>query len=357
MLGEVAGEAHQRAREIERQPQPPVFQVQVQFGGVVLLHALVAPAPDLGCEHAGDVVCQAERLAHVADGATAAVADDGRAEGRTVTAVGLVDPLDDFLAPFVLEIDVDIGRLLAFGADEAFEQQVGAGRIDRGDAEDIAHRGVGGGPATLAQDVPGSGVAHDAIDGKEVGCIVELRDQLELVAELLGDCGRDSVRKPDGGTFPSEAFECLLGGEAGKADLVRILVSELVERKGATRHDLLRAGECIGVALEQPFHFMEWFQCAVSGSGEAETGFVDAAAFADAGEHVLQDAALRGVVEHVAGRDRRDAGLPGLVFRALQADGIIGAALDRKGDVGAVFEGVLQAVERLEGRRQMGLVA
>ena len=41
-----------------------------------------------------------------------------------VAAVFLVDVLDHLLAPLVLEIDVDVGRLVALGADEALEQQV-----------------------------------------------------------------------------------------------------------------------------------------------------------------------------------------------------------------------------------------
>ena len=55
-----------------------------------------------------------------------------------VAAVGLVDPLDDFLAPLMLEIDIDVGRLAALLGDEALEQQVVPDRIDRGDAEHVA---------------------------------------------------------------------------------------------------------------------------------------------------------------------------------------------------------------------------
>ena len=46
-----------------------------------------------------------------------------------------VDVLDHFLAPLMLEIDVDVGRLLALLGDEALEQQVAGRRVDRGDAE------------------------------------------------------------------------------------------------------------------------------------------------------------------------------------------------------------------------------
>ena len=38
-----------------------------------------------------------------------------------IAAVGVVDPLNDFLAPFVLEVDVDVGRLITFRAYKARE--------------------------------------------------------------------------------------------------------------------------------------------------------------------------------------------------------------------------------------------
>ena len=54
-----------------------------------------------------------------------AVADDGRGHSRMVAAILVVDVLDHLLAALVLEVDVDVRRLVALGADEALEQQVG----------------------------------------------------------------------------------------------------------------------------------------------------------------------------------------------------------------------------------------
>ena len=42
----------------------------------------------------------------------------------------------------MLEIDVDVGRLLALLGDEALEQQVAGRRVDRGDPERVADRAV-----------------------------------------------------------------------------------------------------------------------------------------------------------------------------------------------------------------------
>ena len=117
--------------------------------------ALVRPAPDDAGERGDDIARQAERLADLADRAARAIADHGRGEAGAVAAVFLVDVLDDLLAPLMLEIDVDVGRLAARGADEALEQHVDAGRVDRGDAEAVADDRIGRRAAALAQDAAG----------------------------------------------------------------------------------------------------------------------------------------------------------------------------------------------------------
>jgi hypothetical protein len=70
------------------------------------------------------VQVEAQRAPHVAQRAARAVADDHTGQRGAVAAVLAVDVLDDLFAALVLEVDVDVGRLVALGADEAFEQQV-----------------------------------------------------------------------------------------------------------------------------------------------------------------------------------------------------------------------------------------
>ena len=71
---------------------------------------------------------QAERLADVADRRASPVADALRRHPRPVPAVLLV--LDHLLAAFMLEIDVDVGSLVALCAHEPLEEDVDPGRID-----------------------------------------------------------------------------------------------------------------------------------------------------------------------------------------------------------------------------------
>ena len=77
--------------------------------------------------------------------------------GRVGAAVLAVEVLDDLLAPVVLDVEIDVGRLGPLPGDEALEQQVHAHRIDGGDAEAVAHRGIGRGATPLTEDTRSSG--------------------------------------------------------------------------------------------------------------------------------------------------------------------------------------------------------
>ena len=150
-----------------------------------------------------------------------------------MAAVALVDVLDHDLAPLVLEIDVDVRRLAAVGRDEALEQEIDPRRIDLGDAEAVAHRGIRRRAAALAQDLLRAGKAHDVVDGEEIGRVVELGDQREFVVEGLAHLFRNAV-----GITPARAFlgigdQRLLGRGIACAGLVGIFVFELVEGKPA----------------------------------------------------------------------------------------------------------------------------
>ena len=81
-------------------------------------------APDAVRQLAGDVFGQAEHLADFADGAARAIADHRGGQGGAAVAIAVIDILDDFLAPLMLEIDVDVGRFAPFGVEEALEQKI-----------------------------------------------------------------------------------------------------------------------------------------------------------------------------------------------------------------------------------------
>jgi hypothetical protein len=126
-----------------------------------------------------------------------------------VTPVGLEYPLHHDLAPFVLEIDVDVGRLATFLRHKPFEQQVVSFRIDRGDAKHVADRGVGRGPASLAQDVLAAREANDGIHRQEVGGVLQPLDQPEFVLELGPDLVGQAFRITFGSALPRQLLQRL----------------------------------------------------------------------------------------------------------------------------------------------------
>ena len=152
VLRHVPGKAHQFTRQIQGQPQPAVCHIEVQRGGVLFRNPFLTPAPCLGRQRAGGFFRQTQGLAHVANGAAAAIADDCGAQGGALPAIRVVDPLDHLLPPLMFEIHVNVGWFAAFGTDETFEQQIAAGRVDRGDPQHETHCRIGRRSATLAQD-------------------------------------------------------------------------------------------------------------------------------------------------------------------------------------------------------------
>ena len=95
---------------------------------------------------------QAQGLAHVADGRAGAIGDDLGGHAGPLAAVLVVEYCSTSSRPLVLEIDVDVGGLVALAADEALEQHVDPVGIDRRHAQAIADGRVGRRAASLAQN-------------------------------------------------------------------------------------------------------------------------------------------------------------------------------------------------------------
>jgi hypothetical protein len=126
VLGEVARKIDELAGELERAGEDGIVRVEPLLAQRATLRSLAARAPDGLRKRVLDVGREAHDFGDLPQSRLGPVADHRGGEGRVVAAVGLVDPLDDLLAPLVLEIDVDVGRLVALGRDEPLEQQIDA---------------------------------------------------------------------------------------------------------------------------------------------------------------------------------------------------------------------------------------
>ena len=128
MLRQMPRRADQLLGKFKRERSRRSARLRLSSFASLFVDAFLAPAPDHAGERACHVFWEAERFADFAHGAARAIARDTCGERGARPAIGLVNPLDDFLAPLVLEIDIDIGRLAPLFADEALEQQIPAGR-------------------------------------------------------------------------------------------------------------------------------------------------------------------------------------------------------------------------------------
>ncbi|KQR61727.1 hypothetical protein ASF81_04435 [Brevundimonas sp. Leaf168] len=106
--------------------------------------------------------------------------------------------------------------------------------------------------------------------------------------------------------------------------------------------DLDRAGQGLGIGLEQAVHLVGRLQIAIRMAFASKTQFVDGAAVPHAGDHVLQQALVRMMKEDVVGYDGRHAGLDGEGRQVVQPQGIAGASPQRQGEIGARGKGRLQ---------------
>ena len=180
----------------------------------------------------------------------------------------------------MLEVDVDVRRLVALAADEALEQHFAARGVDLGDEERVADGRVRRRAASLAQDAARARERDDVVHGEEIRLVGELGDQRELVlderAHVRGNAraaeravagkqrrgigvGGAIVRIPVTRTItpPTPIVPVIPLREPAldqlaqprrrrfsrRHDLLRVFVAQLVERKAAALRDRERFGE------------------------------------------------------------------------------------------------------------------
>ena len=152
MLRQMARKSDQFACQFDGVPHLRARRVEADLAQPLVRPKIILRTPGLRRQRRRCVLRQSHRPSHLACRHLWAVVDHRRGDAGAVPTVAFVDILDDFLAPFVLEIDVDVGRLAPFGGDEAFEQQVDLRGIDRGDAKAVAHCRIRRRTAPLAKN-------------------------------------------------------------------------------------------------------------------------------------------------------------------------------------------------------------
>ena len=146
-----------------------------------------------------------------------------------MAAVSLVHVLDHLLPTVTFYVDVDVGRAVAFGRQEPFEQQAERHRIGGGDPERVTDRRVGGAPPPLAEDVRPPAELDDVPHDQEVAGEVELVDQRQFVVDRRpcprpqGEILHHSVRHRGGRrSFAVPSAATFLGDMAQELHLVHV---------------------------------------------------------------------------------------------------------------------------------------
>src|SRR5208282_2288824 len=112
---------------------------------------------------------ETESLAHFARGHTIAISNDVGGHGGAALAVFCVEILDNLFALVAAgEIEIDVRPLAAFFGEKAFEEQLHADGVDRGDAERVADGAVGGRSAALYENILLAAEADKVPDDEEV---------------------------------------------------------------------------------------------------------------------------------------------------------------------------------------------
>ena len=246
VLRQVTREAEQLRGDLHQLPHRQVVGVQARFAQPLRVDGLAVPPLVVAAQRVQGLRLETQRLADVAQRALDPVRDHHRRQRRALARVLAVEVLDDLLAALVLEVDVDVGRLVALLADEALEQHLHPLRIDLGHVGAVADDGVGRAAAPLAQDALRAREVDDVGHGEEVMLVAQFLDQRELALDLLADRRGNAV-----GPAPARAFVGQTAQVAGRRlavgyDLRGVVVAQLVEREVAAVGHAQGLGQQLG---------------------------------------------------------------------------------------------------------------
>ena len=297
MDGEVAGHVLDLVGQPEQVAMHGVRRIQA---GVLERRGIEGPVVR---RHPGQPVQRglghAQHLAHVAHGRAAAVAHHVGHHGRVGPAVLAIHVLDHLLAPAVLDVQIDVGRLGPLAGNEALEEEPHLHRVHGRDAQAVAHRGVGGRAAALAEDLLPEAELDDLPHGEEVAVVIQLVDESQLPVELGAHGRRDIPAKSLPGALEGERPEPGAGGGAVRELLRGVAVAKLVQGEGALLgHDpALPQGR--GIVGKEPGHLRGRTQVVLGIGAKQAAGRGQPHLVPEAGEHVLEIPAGTVVVEHL----------------------------------------------------------
>ena len=172
-------------------------------------------------------VAHAQGAANVPQRGLGAQGAEGDYLRHPVVAVALDDVVQHLVPPVVLEVQVDVGHLLALQVEEPLEDQAVLQRVHVGDAQAVEGHAGGGAAPHAKEYVPAAHEVDDVPHHQEVVGELGVVDDLKLVAEpLLRLPARVGVAAPE--PFLAQLGQVLVGvhavggGVAGQVGAVEV---------------------------------------------------------------------------------------------------------------------------------------
>ena len=217
-------------------------------------------------------VAHAEGAAHVPERGLGPQGTEGDYLRHPVVAVAVDDVMEHLVPPVVLEVQVDVGHLLALQVEEPLEDQPVLQRIDVGYAQAVEGHAGGGAAPHAEQYVVAAHEADDVPHHQEIIGEPGVIDNLQLVTEpLLGVAARVGIAAPE--PFLAQLGQVLVGvhvvgsGIARQVGAVEVQlhVAHVGHQPGVVQGPpevreelghLLRAFDVIGVVLHPQAFFV-----------------------------------------------------------------------------------------------------
>ena len=190
MLRQMARKADQLARQLQRETDRRAVAIEARFSQARFNRVRFVPPLHGFGEAFGLLNREAERAAHVFQRRAWPVGGERCGQCGALAPVFTVNILNHFFAPFVLEIDINVGRLVALFRDETLEQHLNAAGVDLGNAEAVTHRRIGRRATPLAQDALAARKTHNVMHGEEERFVRQITNQQQLALDQSDDMHR-----------------------------------------------------------------------------------------------------------------------------------------------------------------------
>ena len=305
VLGKVPGESRQVLHQARKTPDDGRLRIESRLADLLRGDLLAVPPLHRLGQNADLRFFHPQGLAHVADRAAGSITDDRGGQRGTFAGIFAINVLNDFLAALVLEIHVDIGRLIPLLGNEPFHEHFHARRIDFGDAQAEADGRIGRRAASLAEDAPAAGKPDDIVNGQEIGLVAKLADELQFVFDEPLNPGRRSVRPTPAHALFGEIAQMTGGRGPLRNQFAGILITQFVQGEIDALGDRERLlQQAPGV---DPGQFLDGPQEALAVGIKPEAHLLQRLPAANGGERILQPPALSAVHVDVAAGEHRQS--------------------------------------------------